>query len=182
MANEFSSSPIFRIRCTPCRGALQAADLSCQLMEHAWETHDVMKFTQQEQREPLLTLARGLPEGRDELPAQALDEFAPPIAVIVAERYPLPAGDERIEQFVQSLPGRGSLVFCYDLEQPLLRLFFGDWARDTLVKLGLEEDECVESRMVSRRVRDAQRRIEQAAHGDFESTSDEEWFRRNMSE
>jgi preprotein translocase subunit SecA len=60
-----------------------------------------------------------------------------------------------------------------------MRLFAGDWVAGVLRRLGLEEDQSISSRMVSRRVEAAQGRVAKLAATDQRADSADEWLRLN---
>ena len=55
----------------------------------------------------------------------------------------------------------GSSRFHLSLEDDLMRIFAGDWVRGILTRLGMKEGEAIESRMVSRRIEGAQKKVEE---------------------
>ncbi len=101
------------------------------------------------------------------------------ILIIVGERHPLPSHDEAVLDFARSLPCRCRLVYHISLEDAFMKRFGGDWMKDTLRRMGMKEDEVVGSRMVSRRIRLAQRKIARVSAVDPVADSAEEWFERN---
>ncbi len=85
-------------------------------------------------------------------------------------------------------PSRNSLVVSRvsaglvqhaSLDDPLLRLFAGEWVETVLRQLGMNEDEPIESQMVTRRIRVAQQRIEDRATADYSAQSAQEWLEKN---
>jgi preprotein translocase subunit SecA len=54
----------------------------------------------------------------------------------------------------------GSSQFYLSLEDPLLKIFANEWVTNTLGKLGLKEEERLESHLLSRSIEKAQRRVE----------------------
>ena len=52
----------------------------------------------------------------------------------------------------------GSSRFFLSLEDDLMRIFAGEWVKNVLTRLGMQEGEAIESRMVTRRVEAAQKR------------------------
>jgi preprotein translocase subunit SecA len=50
--------------------------------------------------------------------------------------------------------------FVLSLEDAMLKAFCGDWVASTLRSLGMNESEAIESNMVARRIKAAQRKIE----------------------
>jgi preprotein translocase subunit SecA len=65
------------------------------------------------------------------------------------------------------------------LEDPLLRTFAGEWVQGVLQRLGMKENEAIESRMVTRRLQVAAQKIESQAISDMAADSAEEWLQRN---
>jgi preprotein translocase subunit SecA len=55
----------------------------------------------------------------------------------------------------------GSSRFFLSLEDDLMRIFAGEWVKNILTRLGMQEGEAIESRMVSRRIEGAQRKVEE---------------------
>jgi hypothetical protein len=123
-----------------------------------------------------VTLAAAL-EGRSSA-LTALDE-SHRILLVVGERHPLPSHDESVVEFARSLPCLSRIAYHASLEDALLRQFSGEWVEGILKKLGMKEDEAIESQMVSRRLIGAQKRIAGKAIGDLPANSAEEWLMRN---
>jgi preprotein translocase subunit SecA len=55
----------------------------------------------------------------------------------------------------------GSSRFYLSLEDDLMRIFAGEWVKNVLTRLGMQEGEAIESRMVTRRVEAAQKKVEE---------------------
>ncbi|MEK6233152.1 MAG: preprotein translocase subunit SecA, partial [Planctomycetales bacterium] len=55
----------------------------------------------------------------------------------------------------------GSSRFYLSLEDDLMRIFAGDWVKKWLERLGMQEHEAIESRMVTRRIEAAQKKVEE---------------------
>ncbi len=55
----------------------------------------------------------------------------------------------------------GSSRFFLSLEDDLMRIFAGEWVKNIMTMLGMEEGQVIESRMVSRRIEGAQRKVEE---------------------
>src|SRR6266850_6901302 len=51
--------------------------------------------------------------------------------------------------------------FYLCLEDDLMRIFAGEWVKNLLTRLGMKEGEAIESRMVSRRIEGAQKKVEE---------------------
>ena len=104
------------------------------------------------------------------------------IDLIVGERHLLPSVDERFEQFAGELPCRCRLSHHLSLDDPMMKIFAGDWIQNLLEKLGMKEDEAIESQMVARRIKQAQQKIEGRASGCSEAESAEGWLEKNCPE
>src|SRR5512140_1767408 len=55
----------------------------------------------------------------------------------------------------------GSSRFYLSLEDDLMRIFAGEWVKNVLTRLGMKEGEAIESRLVSRRIEGAQKKVEE---------------------
>ena len=55
----------------------------------------------------------------------------------------------------------GIARFFLSLEDDLVRIFAGDWVKNMLTRLGMEEGQAIESKMVTRRIEGAQKKIEE---------------------
>ncbi len=55
----------------------------------------------------------------------------------------------------------GSSRFYLSLEDDLMRIFAGEWVKNIWTRLGIQEGEAITSRMVSRRVEGAQKKVEE---------------------
>jgi preprotein translocase subunit SecA len=71
----------------------------------------------------------------------------------------------RIDNQLRGRAGRqgdpGSSRFFLSLQDDLMRLFAGEWVSNVLTRLGMQEGEAIESRMVSRRIQAAQKKVEE---------------------
>jgi preprotein translocase subunit SecA len=71
----------------------------------------------------------------------------------------------RIDNQLRGRAGRqgdpGSSRFYLCLEDDLMRIFAGEWVSNLLARLGMAEGEAIESRMVSRRISAAQKKVEE---------------------
>ena len=55
----------------------------------------------------------------------------------------------------------GSSRFFLSLEDDLMRIFAGEWVKNILTRLGMQDGEAIESKMVTRRVEAAQKKVEE---------------------
>src|SRR5262249_51620363 len=86
-------------------------------------------------------------------------EESQPIEILVGERHPLLSRDESIVEFAASLPCPCHVVHHVSLDEPLMRAFCGEWVESVLKKLGMAADEAIESDLVARRIKAAQKKI-----------------------
>ena len=55
----------------------------------------------------------------------------------------------------------GSSRFFLSLEDDLMRIFAGEWVKNILTRLGMKEGEAIESKLVTRRIEGAQKKVEE---------------------
>ncbi len=71
----------------------------------------------------------------------------------------------RIDNQLRGRAGRqgdpGSSRFFLSLQDDLMRIFAGEWVAGVLTRLGMQEGQSIESRMVSRRIEAAQKKVEE---------------------
>ncbi|MFO0966804.1 MAG: SEC-C metal-binding domain-containing protein [Gemmataceae bacterium] len=71
----------------------------------------------------------------------------------------------RIDNQLRGRAGRqgdpGSSRFYLSLQDDLMRIFAGEWVASVLQRLGMQEGQAIESRMVSRRIEAAQKKVEE---------------------
>jgi len=81
--------------------------------------------------------------------------------IIGSERHE----SRRIDNQLRGRAGRqgdpGSSRFYLSLQDELMRLFGGEWVAGVLSRLGMKEGEAIESRMVSKRIQAAQKKVEE---------------------
>jgi preprotein translocase subunit SecA len=81
--------------------------------------------------------------------------------VIGTERH----DSRRIDLQLRGRAGRqgdpGSSRFFVSLDDDLMRIFMGEWVRNLLTRLGMQEGEAIESGMVTRRIEAAQKKVEE---------------------
>jgi preprotein translocase subunit SecA len=101
------------------------------------------------------------------------------IRIVVAERHFLRECDEVVVTFAAGLVKRGHVTYHCSLEDPLMKVFAGQWVKEVLQRLGMDESAPVESRMVARQVREAQGKFAARALQRCDANSAEEWLRSN---
>ena len=82
------------------------------------------------------------------------------LCIIGTERHE----SRRIDNQLRGRSGRqgdpGQTQFCVSMEDELMRLFGGERMQNIVRKLGVEEDEAIESGMVSKQIENAQKKVE----------------------
>jgi preprotein translocase subunit SecA len=101
-------------------------------------------------------------EQRENMKAEGRDVAAlGGLHVIGTERHEA----RRIDLQLRGRCGRqgdpGSSRFYLSLEDDLMRIFAGEWVKNVLTRLGMQEGEAIESKMVSRRIEGAQKKVEE---------------------
>lgn len=104
------------------------------------------------------------------------------IEFLIGERHPLRSHDERVIEFARRLPCQSRVVHHLSLADPLCRAFAGEWVESVLKKLGMADDEAVESNLVARQIKKAQMKIASQATGDSPADSAETWMEINCRE
>ena len=82
------------------------------------------------------------------------------LAIIGTERHESRRSDNQLRGRAGRQGDPGSSQFFLSLEDDLLRIFGGDNIKSFMEKMGLEEDEPINSRMVSNAIQKAQKRVE----------------------
>jgi hypothetical protein len=140
------------------------------------ELQAIVEQNRCDQKKVVTTLA-------EQLNSRAMSTASPDdsqtIVIIVAERHPIQAHNAAIAEFAQTLPCRCRLVHHISLEDPLLQMFASEWVQGILQRLGMKEDEAIESQMVARRIQQAAQKIERQAVSDLRANSAEEWMQLN---
>jgi len=104
------------------------------------------------------------------------------VDLLVGERHPLLSRDQAITRFAEQLGCQARVSYHVTLKDPLLQKFAGDWVEALLQRLGLQEDDAIQSAMISRRIQAAQKMIEERVPTDHDAASAAEWFARNLGE
>lgn len=105
---------------------------------------------------------------------------ARPAFVLVAERHPLRSHDDCIVEFAGDLPCKAQVAFHLSLEDALLKVFIGQQIEELLRRMGMDENESIDSNMVSRRIAAAQKKIASQAFGDSDAPSAADWLAANV--
>ncbi len=101
------------------------------------------------------------------------------IEIVVAERHFLRKCDEVIIAFAEGLAKRCRVTYHCSLEDPLTKGFAGEWVKELLQRLGIDESAPIESAMVVRRVRWAQGKFAARGGQGCDADSTEAWLQAN---
>jgi hypothetical protein len=99
--------------------------------------------------------------------------------IIVLERHPLRSEDDTIAAFAQNLGRPVRLQFHMALDEPLMGMFAGEWVAGMLRQLGANENNVIESPLISRRIAAAQKKFARLVPDPRTADSAVEWLQRN---
>jgi hypothetical protein len=99
--------------------------------------------------------------------------------ILVGERHPIPSVDNCIREFGEKLPCRCRVTHHVSLDDAVIRIFAGDWVKNILQQLGMTNDSAIQSDLVSKRIRQAQQKIEDRTFSSLAAESAEEWLLKN---
>jgi preprotein translocase subunit SecA len=102
------------------------------------------------------------------------------IVFVVVERYPTPERDETLLKTVASLGSSCEVVYHLALSDPLLKEFNTEKIQTLLQRLGLSQDESLQSSIITKAIRNAQNQIAQKVPREVSASSPEEWFKTNL--
>lgn len=137
-------------------GALQKAGIKHQLLS-ARNYHEEAAIITQAGQEGEVTIAARLAGRGVDIRLSERARQAGGLHVIGFSR----AADRRLDEQLQGRAGRqgdpGSSLFYLSLDDELLRLFAGKWVSQMLERLGMDEDEPIESELITKRISKVQR-------------------------
>ncbi|MBL7738066.1 MAG: hypothetical protein JNK14_02520 [Chitinophagaceae bacterium] len=96
--------------------------------------------------------------------------------VLFAEHHPLRSKEQ--EQYQQWQLKEA--IVCSALEEPLFKKFGSDKIIAMMKQLGMKEEECVEHRLISGAIENAQKKIGKKVITEHLANSQEEWMERNL--
>ena len=100
--------------------------------------------------------------------------------MFIPEMHPLRAAEDAVDAFAAAIPMRVRLFSYVSLEDPLMERTCGPWIRDVLRKLGMQEQDEIQSSMVARQIRQAQAKVSRQVESFEPADSAEEWVQRNL--
>lgn len=173
-------SPSILLAHFPATLAEVQQELSRQGVPHRWVDHRISVKDVDRLADPggLVCLALVKQLQPDPFPNQH-GEREGLIRIAVAERHFLRECDEVIITFAEGLEKRCQVTYHCSLEDPLMKVFAGEWVKGVLQRLGMDESAPVESPMVARQVRVAQGKFTAQTGRSFDADSAEAWLRSN---
>ena len=124
----------------------------------------------------ILTMA-GMLSRADQKP---LRKDEPSVAVMVAERHPLPRYDQEIKLWSQWLPFPVQLGYFLSLEDPVVSYAIDDQVKLLLSHFGMGQNELVTSNIVSRRIDRVLNRRAKSVFNEVACQSSTEWMAANF--
>jgi hypothetical protein len=105
------------------------------------------------------------------------------IEVLIMEHYPLPVKDEELLLGLQGIfKEKSNPSFLVSFDEPLMKLFGADKIKQTMLSLGMKEDEMLSHPMISKAIKNAQQKIESKVQFSSHAVSSEEWFKMYLKE
>ena len=151
------------------------------LISHFQETHEKMLSIAEEYQGDVPVMAVLAHELSEEIATGLAVDENKTIELIIAERHPLPKHDDKvIEEFAKSLACRCRSTCHVAMDDKLMKVFAGESMIQLLQQMGMKEEDRIESGMVSRRIRAAQKQLESKAIGNKTTKSEDEWFETNL--
>lgn len=103
----------------------------------------------------------------------------PSVAVMIAERHPMPKYDQAIVDWSQWLPFPVQLGYFMSLDDPVVSYAINDQVKVLLSQFGMGENELVTSNLVSRRIERVLKRMAKNVVREVTQDSAAEWLEAN---
>lgn len=125
---------------------------------------------------------------------EKLQQSLPEEQLVLADRAGAHTYDGRMIVFAEHHPSGRKEAALYkalnlaeapvlsSLDEPIFMRFGGDRTIDIMKRLGMKEDEVVGSNLITRALRNAQRKIDEKVVAEREAHSQREWFNVNFPE
>ena len=102
------------------------------------------------------------------------------LRILVAEHHPMASRDEALLDAAGSLSCDAPVTYHTSMSDALMMHFGGERLRGLMKQLGMQEQECISSPIISRAIKTAQEKIEKQVQLEVETMSPEEWFKYNL--
>ena len=127
----------------------------------------------------LLVPAQELPRPTREDFNQSAEEDPCPVSILVLNHHPMADEDEKVLEFATGI-AVADVTFLTSLDHPLFRHFGGANVQELLKTLGMDANEVIQSPIVDRQVKRAQRHLSRKVQDPRPAESAEEWFEKNL--
>ena len=88
--------------------------------------------------------------------------------------------DQALIDAASSLSCDAQVTYHTSMSDALMMHFGGERLRGLMKQLGMQEQECISSPVISRAIRTAQEKIEKQVQLEVQTMSPEEWFKYNL--
>ncbi len=99
---------------------------------------------------------------------------------VFLEHYPTLTQDTQNIELASKNLSNNNIHFYLSLEDPIFRDFPSERITNTLRKLGAEENEHFEHKMISKSIKNLQKKIEEKVQGSPSCSSEKEWYQLNV--
>ncbi len=155
---------------------LSSAGIDTLIRDRPLTSHEAAK--RGESGSVLLVPVPALLADDEPLAADATD--VGPLSIYIPEMHPLRAAEDAVDAFAAAIPVRVRMYSYVSLEDPLIERMCGPWMRDVLRKLGMQEQEEIQSALVARQIRQAQTKVSRQVESFEPADSAAEWVQRTL--
>ena len=166
----------FPERLSELQATLEGFELPFVIGTKQLNESELLKIRQEAPGQPILTLSGMLYRAEQ----KTIRKEEPCVAMMVAERHPLPHHDDELKLWGQSLPFPVQLGYFLSLDDPVVSYAINDQVKQLLSQFGMGENELVTSNLVSRRVDRVLRRLAKNGVGEVACESSTEWMKANF--
>lgn len=108
-----------------------------------------------------------------------IDEFS---IILFCEIHPLGGVDVEFYQILKAQNERAEIVFYVSMDSPILTRFGAERILDMMNKLGMEENEKIEHKLIDKSILKAQEKLKQLIIHEKEAESIQKWMDSNANE
>lgn len=101
------------------------------------------------------------------------------VHIAFTEHYPMPEKDSEIISKIASAFEYPSISFYLSLEDPLLTMFNSGKIMELMKRMGMDENEAIEHRMISGAIVNAQKKLAKKVRFEQHYDDEEAWYRMN---
>jgi hypothetical protein len=93
--------------------------------------------------------------------------------------YPMVATEQKVLTKLAAM-GFNSFVFCLSFDDPLLKMFGSEKILPLLEKMGLEDEEALEHKIITLSINNARDKVGKKVRTEIQASSPQEWFALNV--